>query len=107
MTAERDRLAMRMPRHDHGCNCWPHVSEKEALALIADVATLEYREGRDARSAAYDDGWERGRADLAARIEERLTAEWEGRHYRSEAMTDEVRLVLDVARRIVREEAAR
>ncbi len=103
MSAVEDAAGQRMPRHDHGCTCWPHVSEKEALALIADVATLEYREGRDGRSAAYDDGWERGRADLAARIEERVAA------YASDTKAMEPNEWIEVADvlAIVREEAAK
>lgn len=32
-----------MPVHDIGCRCWPHVSEKDALAQIAAVGLAEYR----------------------------------------------------------------
>lgn len=40
-----------MPRHDLGCKCWPHVSEKDAFRLIADVSYAEYRQGKSDSAA--------------------------------------------------------
>lgn len=45
-----------MPIHDLGCRCYPHVSEKDALAQIERVALAEYRSARSVptRPDPYD-----------------------------------------------------
>ena len=49
-----------LARHDPGCQCWPHVTEKDALEAIAGVGHLEYLDARrdiaakDARIAALE-----------------------------------------------------
>jgi hypothetical protein len=43
-----------MPRHDIGCTCWPHVSERDAQEAVEAVALAEYRDGRRARAFSPD-----------------------------------------------------
>jgi hypothetical protein len=40
-----------LSHHDPGCNCWPHVSERDAIDAIAKAALDEYREARSQPSA--------------------------------------------------------
>lgn len=30
--------------HDHGCHCWPHVSQRAAIEAAVQAATAEYRD---------------------------------------------------------------
>ena len=59
-------------RHDLGCQCWPHVSESEAIDNAVEAARQEYREGirrADRAVAEY-------RKALAARVERYQRAYW-------------------------------
>lgn len=39
-----------MPTHDNGCQCWPHVSRRDAERAIEAVALAEYRSGGAGRA---------------------------------------------------------
>lgn len=45
-----------MARHDPGCSCWPHVSERDAHEAITRAATAEYRESVRIRQEARANG---------------------------------------------------
>ena len=43
-----------MPTHDNGCQCWPHVSRRDAERTIEAVALAEYRSARSTPAEALD-----------------------------------------------------
>ena len=32
--------------HDLGCTCWPHISQRDAIAAVEAAALAEYRDGK-------------------------------------------------------------
>lgn len=50
------RPEARLVPHDLGCRCWPHVSQRDAVAAIEEVALAEYRDGLRRPAAAPAEG---------------------------------------------------